>query len=223
MGYTYSKILLDTEFEEFKNENQDSYGNKPISGLEKVNIFIGQNNSGKSRFIRKLFKKENYQFDIKEFSIDKFTEKIDNLNSETKVLKNFPFIKQLQITSSSVIPFVNSLDFKQFFGYQNFYKEPDTKESENPFSLLVNVFNYFSENKVSDPAGQGNLLPFNKYINEKINESGILEVTQNSFDLHRIKRVYIPILRSLNDFQFDLNPSEPTADFLASRIKRSRK
>src|SRR4051812_34496199 len=39
---------------------------KSLTGLSKINIFIGQNNSGKSRFLRTVFSDETFEFTLKE-------------------------------------------------------------------------------------------------------------------------------------------------------------
>lgn len=46
------------------------YKSKSIDDLSKVNLFVGQNNSGKSRFIRKLFSTQNLHFTSKNLDLD---------------------------------------------------------------------------------------------------------------------------------------------------------
>lgn len=62
MGYKIKEIVLNDElFSRYKivsNGEGESEENKKLHNLSKINIFIGTNNSGKSRFIRYLFEKE---------------------------------------------------------------------------------------------------------------------------------------------------------------------
>lgn len=64
------KIFQDFNFE----------GDKEITGLSKLNIFIGPNNSGKSRLLRNLFAIKDLSFKNSDFEI----EKLNNVSTETK-------------------------------------------------------------------------------------------------------------------------------------------
>ncbi|WPA86236.1 hypothetical protein [Bacillus cereus] len=82
MSYHISEILLSDE----KYQNYEFIGckeNKKMNNLSKVNIFVGANNSGKSRMLRELFQEDGLKFipadvDINEINniITEYKEKI---------------------------------------------------------------------------------------------------------------------------------------------------
>ena len=49
-------IHISPEFEKYKVQITESH----IQNLSKINVFIGENNSGKSRFLRNLFNRNDY-------------------------------------------------------------------------------------------------------------------------------------------------------------------
>lgn len=72
MGYKIKEIVLDDElfsrYEIVSNGEEESKETKKLRNLSKINIFIGANNSGKSRFLRNLFQKQ-LQFIPAEFDL----------------------------------------------------------------------------------------------------------------------------------------------------------
>lgn len=67
---------------DISGEGFESYGGKEISHLAKVNLFVGQNNSGKSRLIRKIFSARKLTFAPKDIPIEQIIEKISNYNND---------------------------------------------------------------------------------------------------------------------------------------------
>src|SRR5258706_15889748 len=61
MSYHIKEILLNDTFERYTVMGQ-SEGEKRLSNLSKMNIFVGENNSGKSRFLRRLAAIKQLQF-----------------------------------------------------------------------------------------------------------------------------------------------------------------
>lgn len=52
-----TSILLDgDEFKHFKILDNDKNETKELKNLSRINVFIGPNNSGKSRFLRRFLK-----------------------------------------------------------------------------------------------------------------------------------------------------------------------
>jgi AAA15 family ATPase/GTPase len=67
------EITIDKEkYFGYKFFNSD----KSLTGLSKINIFIGQNNSGKSRFLRTFFSDETFEFILKKHDHAKLKELI---------------------------------------------------------------------------------------------------------------------------------------------------
>ena len=73
MDSKISAIYLETnELESYSVKDDSDY----LESINKINIFIGANNSGKSRFIRTLFSEENVKFIFDKFNIIKIDESI---------------------------------------------------------------------------------------------------------------------------------------------------
>lgn len=71
-----SAIKLPDAFDIYKNTNGEKAGFlEPVS---KINIFVGSNNSGKSRFMRKLSLQESYAVKIQDINLDEINSKILN-------------------------------------------------------------------------------------------------------------------------------------------------
>lgn len=74
-----TKLIIDgSDFENYDVLNNESGKNeKQLSNLSRVNIFIGENNSGKSRFLRKLFSNNNLMFETDLFDFKRFALELD--------------------------------------------------------------------------------------------------------------------------------------------------
>ncbi len=92
-------ILIDeTIFEGYKTTNPEN----TLDNLSKINIFIGVNNSGKSRFLRTLFQSEKYLFSRPQSLYYEINNEIENLKKifTAKVLNmrysnpTFPVVEQ---------------------------------------------------------------------------------------------------------------------------------
>lgn len=74
MGYHIKSINLENEHEELKRyeiKHSDPQKNNLLDKLGKINIFVGENNSGKSNFLRQLQSIESYFFYPNNFNIRK--------------------------------------------------------------------------------------------------------------------------------------------------------
>lgn len=95
-------------FESIKLSDEifSNYSESRVDGLSKVNLFVGQNNSGKSRFIRKLFSTSKLQFSPNDLDLK-------NLNEVTN-----QFYRELTEYFSSI----GVESFGQVFSNINSYK-----------------------------------------------------------------------------------------------------
>src|SRR6266571_6622855 len=62
MDYHIKAIALDEQFEKYTVKSAQKEGGNRLSNLSKINIFVGENNSGKSKFLRHLAVIEKLQF-----------------------------------------------------------------------------------------------------------------------------------------------------------------
>ena len=83
-----TKILVDTNFPDYNVSD----GRKLLNNLSKINIFIGENNSGKSRFLRTIFSNNRYKIVDDGLSIDSIaTYATDCTDAVTRVLKPYGY------------------------------------------------------------------------------------------------------------------------------------
>src|SRR5690348_5544651 len=54
MSYHIKELFLDESFDRYTIESDQRTGAKRLSNISKINILVGENNSGKSLFLRKL-------------------------------------------------------------------------------------------------------------------------------------------------------------------------
>ena len=173
-----------------------------IENLSKVNIFVGANNSGKSRFMRSLFYvDDNYklkfipnsqQFDyfIKQSSKfkDTFNNRMDNIISSNERQANININKHLfdfdYLEESKI----------NFFDLINLYNEANNKENTNPMTYegeCNKIFkNFFDEIEFND-----NLFKFDFY------------------------KIYIPSLRGLIPI-FPKDYQSEEIDLYGERVKQ---
>jgi AAA15 family ATPase/GTPase len=71
---------------QYKFLNRENKSEQAISGLSKVNIFVGENNSGKSRFLRSILSEKDLCYAIdKEFIVDI----LNKFNQYVQYFKNY--------------------------------------------------------------------------------------------------------------------------------------
>jgi len=62
MSYHIKDWVLEGDFQQYQTEDGQKAGKKILPNLSKINIFVGANNSGKSRLLRKLASQEQVFF-----------------------------------------------------------------------------------------------------------------------------------------------------------------
>jgi len=70
----FTRIKFDeNKYEHFKVIHiEGEFQPNELTGLSRLNIFIGENNSGKSRFLRRLFSDKEFDFDFNDFNLKTF-------------------------------------------------------------------------------------------------------------------------------------------------------
>lgn len=188
-----SKLFLKNSNEVFKQYN--FVGNKqtdPIS-LSKINIFVGANNSGKSRLLRELFKsfhenekasksKFNY-IDFQYISLDKAKEEFSKITESFKLVASN---RNQEIDDFYMDTHKNSID---------------NQITYNSYSTLINKFNFRKDGTITPTLKRHND-KYDAFIQRKISE--LKDVTFST---------YIPILRSLKKIGDSILP-------LKDRVKK---
>ena len=182
----FTDILLEeTIFPEYKLPDNKQW----LDNLNRINILIGSNNSGKSRFIRRLFSSNKLHFSSKVFNSKEYQLLVD----QTKERFNELGYSQNE-TVKKLILMIPS--FYSFNNNKNFSKELSNLEMQ--ISANYNLYNISNNNKLKD---------LTDYINKY---KGI--ASNNSLNYESL---YIPILRGtvpiqikdlpIKNFAYDVN------------------
>lgn len=128
MSYLIKNIALDSNFSDYDVLSENAPLEKIIPNLSKINIFVGANNSGKSRFMRLLASTKELRFipnfdftelnDLKKetakiiynYSVEKRYSEIEGLVQNSKALSEYKFI----IESSSYLDDILNI-YKRIF------------------------------------------------------------------------------------------------------------
>jgi predicted ATPase len=210
-------IKLPDEFNNYKNTNEDSIDFlEPVS---KINIFVGSNNSGKSRFMRMLSSMKHYDVKQNDFDLDSinsdlqvvvnnFNDFLDlydlgkvNNNLDREVLKSF----------RSVLDNLITLGYDRFGQFRHIFKSLAT----NSFSRLD------TRNGGQIISGSGNA---QRIQDEKKEISDRAVKLLNSIPIfdekNAPKKVYIPTLRGLrplDDNHSDLYSERTKQDYFKEK------
>lgn len=175
-----------------------------LDDLSKVNIFVGANNSGKSRFMRSIFyvdKKTKVNFLPNDEYLDYFL-------NQSELFKQFVHNPKNRVSSENERQaFLNidkNLDEIEYF-----------LESETPYSSLIQIF----KNSDRDGIGYGTPLYYCKKI---FNEYFEKIKFDDNFLKYNFYKIYIPSLRGLIPLipKDLLQQDNFQDDFYAERIKQ---
>ncbi len=233
-GYKYSTIKFDgDDLQDYFDKNNNRI--EEIKDLSQINIFVGANNSGKSRLIRGIMKIKNINF------------KLNDLD------KTF-LIDKLKKTREDIEKIFKSEIHKDIGEFKINGKNWTRKGLLHNFEHFINDFYYFKENEAEGKL-MGNLKPTaielrgfleeimnSKYENHQQEsfeialknsifklEYFLQEFDKYHFDFIKFEKYYTPILRGLhcfNDWLKDLselssktrNGKRNSGDFYGDRM-----
>ena len=213
----YTEIKLTSEFQNYLDVDLKPF--KVLEGLSLVNIFVGSNNSGKSRFLREIAKINKFEFHQNIPNTKEYIMLINNLSKELHEIKtNEDFIT------------INEIEIKDFGKFKpthfsviskDFYLENEEELNSNFKALLIALkSNNFVD--VTSYSGKGSRASFDTalkfFVSSRIDK--INDILNFEYEHVDYGRYYIPILRSLNNFQLEIgksNKDEDFIDFLKSR------
>lgn len=180
--------------EELKNYKFLGESNEIVSNISKINIFIGGNNSGKSRFLRSIFLDKELKFNIRTEFVQKYSRLVNELNKEIyETFDNTP-VKKIGWIEKRTDSLINVEHWE---------------ENSNNNELFLNLIERLKNVKNSDNVTfEGYNTNYNcdeickklNYIADKYTK----EFEEKGFGLHlekkQFKRIYIPTLRGLRRF-----------------------
>lgn len=192
MNYIIKNISLDSNFSDYDVLSENTPQEKILPSVSKINIFVGANNSGKSRFMRLLastkelrfetnfdftelnkLKKETTQI-IHNYSVEKRYSEINGLVQDSKALSEYKFI----IESSSYLDDILNI-YKRIF-------------ETTHLDYTINNATYSNRDDTSTSKDLKRLLSPSK---EKL--SKLIEKFPKTISF---KKLYIPTLRGLRTF-----------------------
>lgn len=187
-------IKIDEEnFKAYSLVHEQEEENKGyLDNLSKINIFIGENNSGKSRFMREIFIKEKllYKGTISNLVIQKIIIFIDELKKTIQNYKEIDdsFITTLKLDTKKIL-FMEGSEFSTKI-------KPYLTSITTAFSNLKSKSSiYYDESHLRSILSQA--------VDETDNNLGFM--IRNSPSSRRMN-IYIPMLRGLRTFQSNDDP-----------------
>lgn len=209
--YQIERVILDNEFfkdYDIQTENLGGEEYRVINNLSKVNLFIGSNNSGKSRFIRALFTEDEYTYQFKQFDYGYYAE----------VIEDFANFINKKIQSRNILG-IGNLEIKSL---KNVNIDKYNVESLNMFDYINKIFHDIenlqpkNNSKITSGFTSGSIIDEEVLVEELKQEMKIVKEKINSSNYNKeIKffKVYIPTLRGLRTFSND-------GDLYLERTKR---
>lgn len=217
MSHTIKNIVLDSNFSDYHvlSENTSQEKEKILPNLSKINIFVGANNSGKSRFMRLLASTKELRF---ETDFD-FTE-LNELKSETtQIIQNYCVKKQYS-EIDGLVQNSKALSDYRFIVESNQYLDD-----------ILNIYKKIFEGTFFKYTINNNTLTDqNNYIPRDL--KGLLSSHKERLDLLikkfpktiSFKKLYIPTLRGLrtfpcgNDYDPDCYFTRTVDDYFKDRL-----
>lgn len=196
-------IIRDLKIENDDYTNINSPDEDWLINLSKVNIFVGANNTGKSRFMRSLFYVDK-DYQLKFLPNDS---QFDTLLKQSDEFKK-SFNKRQDILESqdqrrAKLNIIKSLHDVEFI-----------EESTVPFSDLINIYNHAKDNANNHP------MSYEYECNEIFKKFfGEIDFNDNLFR-YNFYRIYIPSLRGLVPLLPSEFKSDEIGDLYAERIKK---
>ena len=182
-GYPFMKAIKFPSSDYFDSEEEPL---EVLDNLSRINIFVGANNSGKSRMMREILKTNPLQYKINE---EMYDEKYRNKLNINGLFEHIPIILNDTDTRSRInLPLKNNLeDIQKCITKKGLY-------SNNLQSLIYNSVHNLQSIKQSL---NKNIPSLNIVIDilETIKSRGI-----ENYIINHSNKVYIPILRSLTSF-----------------------
>jgi predicted ATP-dependent endonuclease of OLD family len=219
----YKEIKLGDSFQDYINNSDEQL--PAICNLSKINIFVGANNSGKSRFLRSLSKIKNPAFKKATLKIEDIKKELSKLNQDVGdlVIRHIANIARFNIVgfknnaeNLEDLRVASYFENLEYFDDAYFSVDPNEKNLINLKRLLQSLKN--NGIHVSSYRGSFNESDFNKEIKDLLSDkwSHIFQLIEKYIKHLEYDRYYLPILRSLNCFDSYTNVDEK--DFYNDRI-----
>jgi AAA15 family ATPase/GTPase len=215
MSYKYNAIKLNNNFSHYKDEDSDSLDE--INSLSSINVIVGSNNSGKSRFLRELIKIEDYEYRLNGYDLIKLNEKLKFLEQELRAvgLRCNNVVNFQVLGSPAMTPNDFNLAYSTNYISSKFFSE---RPLQKTLSFLKNMRDgqYSMQTYKSSP----DITQYESKIKTILHRETELFEQLEGYVLEEInfKKFYIPTLRSLN--YLGLQDDHKNVDFYNIRVSR---
>ncbi len=200
----YSALKLTEQFNNYVADKDVPIGR--LNDLSKVNILVGANNSGKSRFLRSLARIENYHFDASNYSINTINQEIEKLIKELT-----EFFRRNSLESIGEIS-VGSIERHSKIYWLSHHRTELFQLRENLLKKIIEMSPNPSFSTSGQIANIGKKSEELKIIGKKF--APFFDQSPDRADSPR--RVYLPVLRGLRPL--DLKPDQDNSpDFYKNR------
>lgn len=166
-NYYYDLLLPNTSpFDEY------DYKNHTLGNLSPINLFIGPNNSGKSRFLRHLFAQKGFDYTTNKCNMDTFISFLKSNEAEFNNLFNFGIrsIGGVARTSFKELPLIDKEIFTGLELYQRLKEmllgEPEDKERVKEFENFLSK-DFFDSKQITLTPKEGETTVHVKIGDEK--------------------------------------------------------
>lgn len=213
MGYKYSAIKLNSKFSYYKDDEGASL--QEINSLSSINIIVGSNNAGKSRFLREIIKIKDFEFKVNAFNLSKINNEVSELQTELRAIgQRHNEVATFRLAQSqSMVP--NEISLAITNGYFN-----SAFFTEKPYQKTLTLLRGLKDNAyaIDSYRGSGDIRPYEADMKALLNtKSALLEdLNKCFFDEIKFRKFYIPTLRSLNYLGID--DTHKNTDFYQIRV-----
>jgi AAA15 family ATPase/GTPase len=217
MAYHFSSIGLSDQFASYLINDAEP---DQLEKLSQINIFIGANNSGKSRFMRELSKLNATPFQRTGINLKDLAKAFDEFkNYIADELNNFSYTQpQTQIESYGNLD-AEHINLKTYIpaAYSSEYFQSDKKLED-----LKKLLTALRDNPIRPHSYRGDPTGAIQALKDKLRsddgEKFINLLDKYIFEPVSFKKYYLPTLRSLNDF--DSYQNDPNQDIFALRTRQ---
>ncbi|NMC34092.1 MAG: ATP-binding protein [Veillonellaceae bacterium] len=208
MGISIQDIKLPDK--DFTFISEDGSKGNVLKGLSKINIFIGENNSGKSRLMRSIIQTENFDFISTNEDLNKINDFTVNFKNDLKEFYNKYNLNDIDDLNYEV----NKLKYLSFLKANESYFKPFKELHEHITTIpgKINITYVYKDGST--------------WIKDKLNQNTpelneLLQIYNKNKKfltgfrpLYTFKKIYIPILRGLKPINYGtLSESEDAIKF----------
>lgn len=177
-------------------------GKEEIANLSRVNIFIGPNNSGKSRFLRALFVNEKPYFKVENVDLAVINKAVESFLHCLRSILNTP---QTRLEEFGVNPDAFKINSN---GYLS--DDVDLKKMYDEGNRIINSADLMSKNLNLGRLSYREIDPeVRKYANNFLIDIRGNDIENYNQELYKKKNYYIPTLRGLRGVSYSNNQKEP--------------